>query len=190
MHRTFRRSACALTAGLALLIGSAVTADAGSPPPPLPTPDPTLTVSPTTVTYGTTMTVSGGTCVDGQTGSGEGLVVLVSARSLNIPNELDPTGARLGLADVEADGSWTFTYTVPAEAPNFTFPASFGRNVQAWCAPIGPGQGAVLEYDSVPITFDVPVAAPVTSPTSVPAGPPPSEPTPATPLPGAATFTG
>lgn len=164
---------------------AATSADAGSPPPPRD-----LVVAPTSVSYLTTIEVSGTGCVDPQTLSGTGNVVLLEAPGLAVANTADPEGQHLGLADVEADGTWTFTYVVPAEAANFMVAPGADRELRATCGVVDPPT-THFEYDPVSITFEAP--ATTTTSSVAPLVPPvvtDPAPAPATPVSGTANFTG
>ena len=152
---------------------------------------PTMTVSPTTLTFGTTFTVSGDGCVDPETQSGDGLTVLVEGRSLGTPSPEDPQGKFLGLADVAADGTWIFEYAAPLESPSFTPTEGFSRNIIGTCGSVDP-PNTVFVYPEVPVQFVLPeptttTTVVTTTSTSLPTG---TGPAPAVPVRGAATFTG
>lgn len=150
-----------IVVGLAvgLVVASAVAAGAGAPPPSA-----TMSVTPTTITYGSALTVSGTGCVDPDPPDGPALTVAVYGRNLNVPNPIDPQGELLGTTSVAEDGTWTFTYTVPAEAPDFTFDASFTRSIRADCGILDPPLlSTIFSYDPVEVRFEVPGATTTTS---------------------------
>ena len=174
----------ALVAAALVLIGavSAPLAQAQQQPP-------TMTVDPTTLTFGTTFTVSGTGCFRTGTTDASGLNVAVLGRSLHEATPDDPQGEILGIADVEADGTWTLTVTIPDRSPAFDPQADFSRNIRGLCGVFDPAE-TIFEYPQVPVQFDVPAApTTTTTSTSVAAAPAPA-PAPAAPVSGTATFTG
>lgn len=112
---------------------------------------PTWTLSPTTVSDGSTLTASGTGCVDPDTGSGEGLQAVVLIPGLNYPSSGNPDGlAYLYAESVAADGSWTATATIDTREEVFGPYDDFTTTATAGC--LRGGSEEVFTYEQ---TYDV-----------------------------------
>lgn len=193
-----RQVHAALVAAAAVLLGGGTVHAAGAQAPP---PEPTFTVDPTVVSEGTVITFSGTGCLDPDTGTGEDMSVFIRAERLAYPHAGDLSGSLLMFVTPAADGSWTASGTLVTRESIFGPYPDFATEAEASCFRGGsPGFGDPLfAYSPVPILYRG--AAPETTPTTLgdtpsdPDDPPPVTPPPppaprATPVAGAATFTG
>jgi hypothetical protein len=159
--------------------------------------DPAWTLSPTTVSDGSTLTASGTGCVDPETGSGDGLQAVVLIPGLSYPSSGNPDGIAYLYADsVAADGTWTATATLDTREEVFGPYEDFTVTATAGC--LRGGTEEVFTYDQaydVAYQGDRPsstttTVAPTTTATAPPAPIAPSPAPPAAPVAGAPAFTG
>lgn len=186
-RRNVRRAiaAAAMVAGCAAGIGARATAQATPP---------TWTISPSTVSNGSTITASGTGCLDPDTGEGTGMQVVVVIPHLAYPNSNNPEGTAYYLSDpVAADGSWSLTATVDTREEIFGPYADFDTTASAGCMRAGTEpiftyeQTYDLHYDGQQATTTVPTTQ--VPATTAPPAPAPA-PAPAAPVQAAPTFTG
>lgn len=177
-------------AGAAALLSAAVLAlDAGAGAQGA---DPTWTLSPTTVSDGSTLTASGTGCIDPETGSSEGVQAVVLIPNLSYPNSSNPDGlAYLYAESVAADGTWTATATLDTREEFFGPYDDFTTTATAGC--LRGGSEEIFTYDQ---TYDVayqgnrPSSTTTTVAPTTTAPPAPVAPPPAAPVAGAPAFTG
>lgn len=180
---------------LVLVVPAAVLATvpvaAGALTPPLPRP---LTVTPTTVSDGSTITISGDGCLDPDTQSSGGLVVVVSGERLAYPNIDNPQGLAYVTAQPDASGAWTATIVLDTREEFFGPYDDFDTSITAGCgeSPTGP---TVVAYEPVAIRYEgarvettTTSATPTTTSAPPAAEPPVAEP--AVAQPARASYTG
>jgi hypothetical protein len=186
-RRTIRTAALAATLLIGCSAGLGIRADAQSV-------DPTWTLSPSTVSNGSTVTASGTGCLDPDTDDGTGMQAVVIIPHLAYPNSDNPEGTAYFLSDpVAADGSWTLTATVDTREDFFGPYEDFATTASAGC--LRGGTEPIFTYEQ---TYDIRYTGQQPSstlpPTQVPTttAPPVSGPaaSPAAPVAAAPTFTG
>lgn len=186
-----RRIVRRLVVTVALLTTSAVALEGGAG---AQAEEPTWTLSPATVSDGSSLSASGTGCLDPETGTGEGMRAVVVIPKLSYPNSDNPDGTAYFLSDpVLADGSWTMSGGVDLREEFFGPYDDFTTTATAGC--LRGGSEPIFTYEQ---TYDVTYRGnrPSTttlaeaSTTTVPAPVAPPAAPPAAPVAASPAFTG
>jgi hypothetical protein len=139
--------------------------------------EPDWTFTPTTVSDGTAVSAQGTGCVDPDTGSSDGLHVVVFGERLYHPYSLDTSSRLTMVAEAAADGTWSVSGTVSTYEGYYLPHEDFTTTATAYCygsvmpatqigGPItlqyeadtstGPGTTAPSTSTSMPVTTTVP----------------------------------